>query len=319
MGIQDKNLPRTVFIIVTWNRKETLDQCLCSLKEHFPGLHKIVVVDNASSDGTSALVSSGHPDVLLIRNRENEGFGKANNRALDELARRSIPFDYVVFLNDDVRLEDGSLQALIRYMDEHPGIKASLPCVFREKRELQTGVAGYELSLKSALYYFSFLSLVFPRLFKGLFIHQRYFKEKGIILEVDWISGVCMALKGEVAGSLRFPEAFFMYAEDLALCGEIKRYGKIVYFPHSAVVHGNKTHALEARPRWIDSLFQYYGMKNKAGTAEKLALLKMIFVLGFLLRCLGYSFLNVVSGKENADKRRELLSFSRHILKGLFL
>jgi GT2 family glycosyltransferase len=318
MNIQEKSRCRTVFTIVTWNRKKMLNQCLHSLKKYVPCLHKIVVVDNASSDGTSDLVRKEHPDVMLIENKKNEGFGKANNRGLDYLVRRSIPFDYVVFLNDDVRLYDGSLQALILYMDDHPEVKACLPGVFMDHGKLQTGVAGYGLSLKSAFYYFSFLSILFPRFFKGFFIHQHYFRKRGIILEVDWISGVCMVLRGCVARSLRFSEDFFMYAEDLALCAEIKKFGKIVYFPHAGIVHRNKIHAPQTPPRWIESLFRYYKMENGKGAAEKLWLLKIIFVCGFLLRCFGYSILNIVSGSENAQKRRELLSYSKNILKNFF-
>jgi len=318
MSTQEKSICRMVFVIVTWNRKRMLNQCLHSLKKHVPRLHKIVVVDNASSDGTPGLVRREHPDVMLIENEKNEGFGKANNRGLDYLVRRRITFDYVVFLNDDVRLYDGSLQDLIHYMDEHPEVKACLPCVFVDHGKLQTGAAGYRFSLKSAFYYFSFLSILFPRFFKGFFIHQHYFRKRGIVLEVDWISGVCMILEGSVVRSLRFSEDFFMYAEDLILCAEIKKFGKIVYFPRAGIVHLNKIHAPQTHTRWIESLFRYYKMTNGKRAAEKLRLMKVIFLCGFLLRCFGYSILNVVSGSEYAEKSRELLNYSKNILENFF-
>jgi N-acetylglucosaminyl-diphospho-decaprenol L-rhamnosyltransferase len=310
---------KVVFVIVTWNRKKVLSQCLFSLKKYIQCPYNILVIDNASTDGTSEMVKKEYPEVILVKNNTNFGFGKANNQGIRYLIERNIPFDYVVFFNDDARIEDESFQALIDYMDENHDVKASIPSVYIDKGVLQTGVGGYELSLESAFNYSFFLSILLPSLFKGLFIHQKYFRNRGLILELDWISGVCLTLRSDLARFLRFPEDFFMYAEDMALCREIRNHGKIVYFPHSQIFHQRESYQSDKTPTlWIDSLFKYYRMQNSDKVLKKLWMLKIIFVFGFLLRSLGYAVLEIVSRNKDAKKREKLLYYSKYILNNLF-
>jgi len=319
MREQEEHRFKILFIIVTWNRKNSLGQCLFSIKKYVPYPHKILVVDNASSDGTVDMLKSEYPNVLLIENRENLGFSKANNQGIMYLREHNIQIDYVIFFNDDAKIEDDSFRSLIDYMDKNHEVKACIPSVFIDRGKLQTGVGGYELSILSAFNYFFFLSIVFPSLFEGFFIHQKYYKNKGLISEVDWISGVCFVLRRDMAFLLKFEEQFFMYAEDIALCREIKRYGKIVYFPFSRIFHQKKSYSSgEDRALWLDSLFRYYSMQNKGKIPGKLWLLKMIFVFGFLLRVLGYGVITVFSKNKYSDKRKELLFYSRHIMSGFF-
>lgn len=311
---EDKS--KVVFVIVTWNRKEVLGQCLFSLKKHVQCPHHILVVDNASVDGTSEMLRKEYPEVILIENKKNLGFGRANNQGMNYLMEGGISFDYVVFFNDDAKLEDGSLKTLIDYMDKNHDVKASMPSVFIDKGQFQTGVGGYDLSLRTAFNYSFFLSILFPSLFKGFFIHQGYFRNRGLILELDWISGVCMILRSDVAGFLRFSEDFFMYAEDIALCREIRNHGKIVYFPLSQIYHYSESYRSDKiSTLWIDSLFHYYRLSDKERIPAKLWQLKLIFVFGFLLRALGYTVFSVFSnGKNYKKKRKDLLHYSRHII-----
>jgi N-acetylglucosaminyl-diphospho-decaprenol L-rhamnosyltransferase len=310
---------KIVFVIVTWNRKEMLNQCLFSLKQYIQCPYNILVIDNASSDGTSEMLKTEHPEVILIENNTNFGFSKANNQGISYLIEHNIPFDYVAFFNDDARIEDESFQALIDYMDENHDVKASIPSIFINPGELQTGIGGYELSLKTAFNYSFFLSIFFPRLFKGFFIHQKYFRKKRTVVELDWISGVCLVLRSDAARFLRFPEDFFMYAEDIALCQEIRNHGRIVYFPHSQIFHHRGSYPSGKTPTlWIDSLFQYYRMQNSDKVLKKLWVLKIVFVFGFLLRFFGYAVLGIVSKNKNFKKRMELLHYSRHIISNYF-
>jgi hypothetical protein len=94
---------------------------------------------------------------------------------------------------------------------------------------------------------------------------------------------------------------------------------KIVYFPFSQIFHHSESYRSDKTPTlWIDSLFQYYRMQNLDKVLEKLWMLKIIFVFGFLLRSLGYAVLAVVSKNKNSKKREELLYYSRYILNNLF-
>jgi len=319
MNNRDENRFKILFIIVTWNRKDILERCLVSIAKHVRYPHRILVVDNASSDGTAAMVRSEYPGVILIENRENVGFSKANNQGIAYLRERDLRFDYVTFFNDDARFEDASLLSLIDYMDKNEEIKAGIPSVFTGQRKLQTGVGGYDLSIGSAFNYFFSLSILFPSQFKGFFIHQRYYRKKCIILELDWISGVCFVMRREMAVSLKFEEQFFMYAEDIALCREIRQYGKIVYYPFARIFHQMKMNSTsEGRTLWLDSLFRYYKMHNVGKNQGKLWILKWIFVIGFFGRALGYTILSGFSRSRYSGRRKVLFSYCRYIM-GSFL
>jgi GT2 family glycosyltransferase len=320
MKVKEESRYKIVFLIVTWNRKEILGQCLLSLKKYIRYPHKIVVIDNASSDGTAKMLKSEFPEVLLIENEDNLGFSKANNQGMMYLREHNIPFEYLVFFNDDAKVEDDSLESLIDHMEKNPDVKAGIPSVFIDQGKLQTGVGGYELSILSAFNYFSFLSILFPALFKGFFIHQKYFRNKGLILELDWISGVCFVLRKDMMMSLKFDERFFMYAEDISLCREIRQYGKIVYYPLSQILHRKRNYSSgDDRALWLDSLFRYYRMQNEDKILLKLWLLKIIFFFGFFVRSMGYGVLALFSKKDNQEKRKELWFYCRHIMSGLFV
>ncbi len=305
---------RLLFVIITWNRKENLRVCLNSLNQYLQRPLDVVVVDNASDDGTSEMVKKQYPDVMLFQNQNNLGFSRAANQGLDYLKEKKLWYDYVVFFNDDAELQDKSLNRLIDYLDQNTDIYAALPSVFSAPGRLQTGVGGYDLNLKTALFYFLGLSICFPLLFKGFFIHQPYFRKKRIIREVDWISGVCLVLRREAAEKLRFSEDFFMYAEDVALGKEIRKYGKIIYFPLAQVFHGKENcGSFRGSSLWLDSLFKYFEQQNQGPSRVRVRFLKFIFILGFLGRSLGYMLLDFFYKKDYRNKKKELLSFSRYL------
>ena len=119
-------------------------------------------------------------------------------------------------------------------------------------------------------------------------------------MEVDWISGVSLVTRfsiwEKVAG---FPEDYFMYAEDIALCREIKKLGKIVYFPQAKVYH-LKEGAATPGSKWLESLFYY--LKQSGFSKGKLWLAQLILWLGYELRFWGYVL-------RPEQRRRKLYSF----------
>src|SRR3990172_7316357 len=111
-------------LIVNWNSRELLQECLLSLKES--GAPKeIVLVDNASTDGSVAMVADDFPQVRLIANLENVGFAAANNRAFTESSG-----DPVLLLNPDTAVEKGSLEAMAALLEAHPDVGAVAPKLF---------------------------------------------------------------------------------------------------------------------------------------------------------------------------------------------
>lgn len=311
-------------IIVSWNRKNLIKRCLRSLDTHLRLSRTIIVIDNASADGTPEMVRNHFPDVLLIENDRNLGFSKAVNQGITFLNQYHIPADFVLLLNNDAYFEDDSMTGMLVHMDKREDVQAAIPAVFGKENRLETGVGGYDLSLKTALSYFSGLSILFPSLFKGFFIHQDYFYRKKIILEMDWISGVCLALKAGVTGCIsQLPEDFFMYAEDTAFCREIRKKGKIIYYPTAKVIHTHNGY--EAMKKtvdptlWLSSLFMDYRNKeSQSPIAVKLFLLKLVFMGGFFLRWIGYLLFPIAWRKHRAQAHKFRL-YCLYIIKNLLV
>ena len=309
---------RAIFIIVSWNRSALLRKCLLSLKQNLCISHHIVVVDNASSDGAPEMIAQNFPEVHLVKNQTNRGFGRAVNQGLREIRNLGMQSDYVVFLNNDTILPDNSLEALLRFLDSHEETAAAVPAVHLSEGGCQTGVGGSELTLKSAFNYFSGLSVLFPRRFRGLFLHQPFFIKKNLIPEIQWASGVCLITKRHLWEKITgFPEDSFMYAEDLSVCRQIRSLGKIVYFPSARIVHFSGEEKSEwAGTLWLDSLFNYYQKISPEPKKLRLALLKCIFVLGFWGRMVFYRAGRLFLGRDVRTKFRDLRTYSGHILKG---
>lgn len=321
MAVEKETL-KILFIIVTWNRKNQINQCLKSLITHCPLSYQILVIDNASEDGTTNLIKKQYPQVLLIENEKNLGFSKANNQGIKYALENNICSEYTIFFNNDAALLDGSIENLIAYLDKNKDIQAAIPAVFLENKNYQTGIGGYDLSLKTAFLYFFGFSLLLPRIFKGFFLHQKYFHKKGIPVEVDWISGVCLVMKSDLLKYIpKFPEEFFMYAEDVAFCQDIRKFGKIVFYPFSKVLHSkaeyNPKYLQKYHPLWIESLFRYYStIKNKRFRSIRLLLLKLIFLEGLFLRLLVYSFIpNTKTKREKSNLKIYCISIIRSLLQ----
>lgn len=314
------NTYRIVFIIVNWNRKKLVSRCLASVESNITCPHKIVIIDNASSDGSPEMIRSDYPDADLILNTSNLGFSKASNQGLAYCRENNILSDYIIFLNNDVILKDDSLLRLIDYLDKKPEVHTALPSVFQSDGTFQTGIGGYELSLHTAFSYFFFLSGLFPKYIKGFYISQSYFRKKGLIPAVDWVSGVCLVVRGDaIRKTAGFPEDFFMYAEDMGLCRELRVMGKIIYYPHAQVYHMKQESDEQSRPElWLESIFLYYQMTS--GVKEnswKLRTLKLIFLAGLGARLVGKFLFRPIFRGYRSQNSSALKKYVLYILRNI--
>ncbi len=146
-------------IIVSWNVKRYLVDCLNSL-------HEVIVVDNGSADGTCDLVKERFPSVNLIKNSQNYGFAAANNQGM-----KAAKSQYILLLNPDTIVRDGALDKLIRFMDDNPDVGACGPKLLNEDGTTQRSVRRFP-TFQTAGYPNIFLLFV-PRLNKVYFC--RYF------------------------------------------------------------------------------------------------------------------------------------------------
>lgn len=227
--------PDLSIVIVNYNTRQLLDDCLTSLldAEAPAGGMEIIVVDNASSDGSQALVREKYPTVQLVASEVNRGFSAANNLGVAVANGRTV-----LFLNSDTRLEPDALVKPLAYLDQHPEVGAlTVRLIYPTGQRDPDNHRGFPTPW-NAICHFSGLSKLFPTnpRFNGYF--QSY-ADMTQTHPVDVIAGsymlMPMALCRELGG---WDETYFFYGEDIDFCYRIRQAGyQIIYYPHVEVLH----------------------------------------------------------------------------------
>jgi N-acetylglucosaminyl-diphospho-decaprenol L-rhamnosyltransferase len=218
--------PRLDVVIVAYRSRALLGRCLDSLRAHPPeGGLRTIVVDNDSGDGTVEMVASEYPEVELIAERSNHGFAVATNIGI---SRGSAP--YVLALNPDAAVEEGTLQTLLELMDAEPRIGCAGAALYREDGSFDHAARrGFPTPL-SALGHFSGLG---RRLDSGpLAAYRAPEVERG---PVDAVNGAFMLMRRTALEQVGlFDEGYWMYMEDLDLCKRLADGGWITFFEPAA-------------------------------------------------------------------------------------
>lgn len=221
--------------IVSWNVRDLLRNCLRSISLQTTGLvqeTEIIVVDNASSDGTAEMLHGEFPDVRVIANSENVGFTRGNNQAFAVARGR-----YFFLLNPDTELRPNALANLIAYTDAHPRIGILGPQLYYGDGSLQSSRRRFP-TLATAFLESTKLQQWFPH----SSVLTRYYMldtRDDETQEVDWVNGSAMFVRRELYEQIGgFDEGFFMYSEELDWCYRAKQAGwQIVYLPTAQVTH----------------------------------------------------------------------------------
>jgi GT2 family glycosyltransferase len=298
-------------IIVNWNVKEDIVNCLRSIEENKPLKEfEMIVVDNASTDGSVDTIKKDFPDVKLIANSGNLGFSAANNQAI-----RIAKGKYFFLLNPDTIIYPNSLDTLIAFLDDNADVGACGPKFLSATGQVHFSV-GYVPTFRSLLYGRTFLrSLgIFRHRYKELTARNLNFEKTA---DVDQLSGAALMVRRSVTEEVGLmDESFFMYYEDVDLCLRIRKAGfRIVYLPDSIITHigGRSSDQVSARKRIMlyRSLFVYF-RKHRGKFAT--VLFSLIFKPGVIIDQL----LNVLSGFVaymffilSFDRRRRLKSQSK--------
>ena len=212
-------------IIVSFNTKKLLDDCLASLFKSLRGESlqvEVIVVDNVSTDGTREMLAKKYPKVVTILNNENIGFGRANNQGI-----RKAKGEYILLLNSDTLIPNHAITKLYEFTKKHPRSFVG-PKLLNMNRTPQTSCGPF----------FS-LPVVFAALFlKGDVIGLTRSSPRKT-RRVDWISGACiMAAKKLFMDDLLFDEKIFMYMEEIDLLMRAKKKGYGTYFyAGSPIIH----------------------------------------------------------------------------------
>ena len=250
-------------VIVTHNSISPVEKCLRSLKEHPPGgEYEVIVVDNASSDGTPELIRDSFPFARLIANEDNRGYSKGVNQAFLESTGR-----YFLVLNPDIIVKKGSIDELVRFMDANPGAGiAGSKLVFPDGTVQDSCRAFY--TIKALFLRRTFFGKLFPKA-KALREHLMSDYDHAEAREVDWIIGACMIVRREAVAEVGLmDERFFLYFEDTDWCYRMKQHGKQVwYVPQSEMVHlyeRSSAKSILSKPfiLHILSLMRYYEKWN---------------------------------------------------------
>lgn len=232
-------------IIVNYNTKNLLRDCLTSIYSSQGDIHfKVVVVDNASADGSAGMVETEFPQAEVIASQTNGGFAYANNLGL-----RRAGFDsdgtpqphsprYALLLNPDTLLPPTALTDMLAFMDSHPEAGAVGPKLVRLDGSLDLACRRAFPTPEVSFYRMVGLSKIFPRSQK----FGRYnmtFADPDELLEVDSVVGAFMMVRREaIAQAGLLDETYFMYGEDLDWAYQIKAKGwKIFYNPAVTVTH----------------------------------------------------------------------------------
>jgi N-acetylglucosaminyl-diphospho-decaprenol L-rhamnosyltransferase len=219
-------------VVVNFNAGDHLVACVRSLRA--AGVADVVVVDNASTDGSPAALALVDPDVRLVMTGANLGYGGGVNRGAAQL--RADEHDYLLVLNADVVVEPDAPAALAAALDRDSGV----------------GLVGPRIAETDGTLYPS--ARTFPRLadavghaFVGLVTTDNRYSRRYLMTEwdhatardVDWISGSCFLARRDAFDAVGgFDEVFFMYLEDVDLCRRIGQAGwRVRYEPDAGVVH----------------------------------------------------------------------------------
>ena len=216
-------------LIVNWNGKEELTACLRSIVEHVGDLSvQVIVVDNASSDGSAGHVRKLFPTVELIESGGNLGFGRACN-----LGARRATGEFILFLNPDARLTPGALNLMVQCMKSQPDIGA-LGCKIIDDDGVVVELG--EQRFPTPLGEFFKLMFVSSRSFRRYGNHLRRHDPK-VSGDVVKLYGACLLVRrlvfNEIGG---FDERFFMYAEDGDLCRRISATKRRLFYLASAEI-----------------------------------------------------------------------------------
>lgn len=251
-------------VIVNWNTKEFLKDCLFSIPPEIP--HEVIVVDNASSDGSGDFIEKNFPDVRLIKNAANKGFAGACNQGAD-IARGK----YLFFLNPDTILEKDSLGRLLEFVENRSWIGAVGPRLIGRDGRVQNSVRRFP-TIRGIV-----LRKILPFGRKERLVYRL---PDSIPSSVDQVSGAAFLIKKDLWKDVGgMDERFFMFYEEVDLCRRLKDLGyNIYYLPTARIIHlgGGSRHKdrQAVKNHSIRSMYLYF---QKYESPKRLFWLRLVY------------------------------------------
>lgn len=228
----DRTLPDLSVVIVNWNTRPELRNCLRSVMKADTGRMEVFVIDNASADCSADMVRQEFPSVHLIENTANVGFAVASNQGIKASTGR-----YVLLLNPDSEVQPRAFSSVIEYADSNRKIGIIGIKILNSDGTLQFSCRGFPTLMAGV-----FRNTILGHFFPNNPYTRDYLKtawDHNAPSDVDWVSGAAMVLRRELIEDIgMLDEAFFMYCEDVDIGYRAHKKGwRVGYFPGAVVTH----------------------------------------------------------------------------------
>lgn len=297
-------------IIVNWNVRELLRDCIASIRREtrLPrSQYEIIVVDNASADGSVEMLRSAYPDVSTIASPVNSGFAAGCNTGYAASRGR-----FVLLLNPDTVVVDGAVDKMLEEMQRRPRAGILGARLVDERGDFQRASGGALPSLANVAWNYLFLKYLLPRAWAPapLFFED----DPRNLSRAGWVSGAAMLLRREAAGAKIFDEAFFLFGEDMDVCDRFRREGwEVLYTGEITVVHYHgrsyqKQSSMDVLATAIKGPRKFF---RKKYSRPAVFLYDLILLAGYLAR---WPLFRLISFIRPGRGYAELASFSRRYI-----
>lgn len=237
--------------IVTYNNNDTICECISTILSNTQDINfTLFVVDNGSTDGTVEIIREQFPQVKIIRNEKNLGFGHGHNKVL-----KYIDSEYHVVINPDITMSMDAITGLCNYLEEHPQVAMITPKVLNSD--------GTEQHLPK--FCPSIRHVIISKFKPFKYLRKQYTREDEMLTkatEVEFCTGCFFVIRTSAFKELDgFDTRFFMYCEDADLSKRIRIFSKIIFYPDVYVIHAWKrdnTRNFKGVMRFLSSLFKYF-------------------------------------------------------------
>lgn len=301
-------------IIVNWNTRDILRDCLNSVYKQTQGIaFEMIVVDNASSDGSATMVKREFPEAVLIENSQNRGFAAANNQGIKIAKGR-----YVLLLNPDTIVLDGAIQKTVAYADNHSDIGVLGCQVWLNENEIQKTCFSFP-SISGLLVQKLGLFHMFPksRIFGWI---DYYWWDRTTLMDVDVVSGMFMLVRTSAIEQVgMMDEDYFVYAEETDWCWRFQQAGwRCVFTPSARIIHldgGSKSTEQISVKMYVQqqkSLLIYF-IKQRGRFSWMIA--KAIYIISMMSRVAVFLAIASISQDDKAPKKavRSLAALKFHL------
>jgi GT2 family glycosyltransferase len=229
----DNEIIDVSIVIVSFNTRDVTRQCLDHVRMHAAAVrHEVLVVDNASDDGSADMVAAEFPEAHLIRSDENRGFAGGNNPAM-KIARGR----YILLLNSDAFLAGGALEKTLQYLDDYPNIGV-LGCKLTDPDGTMQPSARMLPGPLNKILHITGLAARFPgSKFFGRVDYTWW--DHSEPRAVGWVVGAYFLIRRETMENIGgLDERYFLYFEEIDYCLTARRAGwEVVFYPHAEIVH----------------------------------------------------------------------------------